>query len=724
MSVGADDFKHTRHASSSDLPVERLDDDEYGFGDFAATLARAIMATPSPQGLVLSINGAWGSGKSSLLNFIKRELELLPDDDEPLIVDFNPWWFEGRGDLATQLLAALRSKLLGKNKEAALRIGDLMAQHAEKIGAAAAWATAHPWVAKLVSLVLSLLRRKPLDVPKSKAAVSRALAAGGKRIVVFIDDIDRLSPEEVRDVFRSVKALGDFQNVVYVLAYAHDVVAEALLQTMGVNGAAYLEKIVQAPFALPAVSKEDLRAKLFRELDRLIPASIEGRFDTQRWSSLYFAGLDHFVTKPRDVVRIVNAIGVTYPPMSGETNAVDFISLEVLRVFCPAAHAVIASAPGKFTKSPSEFFGDEKELAAFHRGWIDRMPIEHRAAIKAIVSALFPHVQSLLAGSKWGSGTFENWRRDLRVCSAEVFPFYFAFGSPRHALLKAEIDALTALPDAESVASELVAARSVVRPDGHSKARDLVDRLRDDIAGLTPEAASHLRRAIVQIGDSLLLPEDEGGMFMRVPNRWRLSLLFGELLGRVPLANRAAELRHLVETGNAYALLTDIVDDVAEAKREPSKVPASMHDLDARLADELANLLARRLREVTQEELTGIPELDFVVDRWSKVDPISTIRAKFEPLIASDTGLLALLEQMSRTGRRESGGVVTPTYQLIMKALGIAMDLDAAEPRIARIQAMPSLSARQKAVCERFMRGQRHIRDGEDPDGFRIPDDD
>ena len=44
--------------------------------------------------VVIAVHGKWGSGKSSLLNFIKHDLKKLPDARRPVMVDFNPWWFD------------------------------------------------------------------------------------------------------------------------------------------------------------------------------------------------------------------------------------------------------------------------------------------------------------------------------------------------------------------------------------------------------------------------------------------------------------------------------------------------------------------------------------------------------------------------------------------------------------------------------------------------------
>ena len=74
-------------------------DDRLGYGPFAKQLAHSILRGCPADGLVVALYGAWGTGKSTALNFILHYVEVDPDADEPIIVRFNPWWFAGHEDL-------------------------------------------------------------------------------------------------------------------------------------------------------------------------------------------------------------------------------------------------------------------------------------------------------------------------------------------------------------------------------------------------------------------------------------------------------------------------------------------------------------------------------------------------------------------------------------------------------------------------------------------------
>ena len=96
---------------SADKPLDDPSLDRLGYAPFAEHLASGILKLVPTEGFVLAVQGPWGSGKSTFLNFLRVSLEQLAPGEECLVTRFNPWWFSGREDLAqrffTQLLITL-----------------------------------------------------------------------------------------------------------------------------------------------------------------------------------------------------------------------------------------------------------------------------------------------------------------------------------------------------------------------------------------------------------------------------------------------------------------------------------------------------------------------------------------------------------------------------------------------------------------------------------------
>lgn len=712
----------------SDLPLLDPSEDAYGYAPFASQLAAAIVRNKSPQGLVLAVHGKWGSGKSSLLNFIKHDLRKLPEDLRPVMVDFNPWWFEGRDQIASQLLAEFASQLPDRLKY--LRpLAGLVGKYSMQIADVAADVSGWGWIKKPAAVFFGWLPgikalTKKTDVPSVKKEIAAALTSLGKRFVFFVDDIDRLTPDEAREFFRAIKALADFPEVVYVLFFDREEVAKALTASLQTDGEAYLEKIVQAPFNLPAVNRGQLHQKLFKGLDSIIDSTpMPFHFDQSRWAEVFSDGLDRLVKKPRDVVRILNAISVSYPPVAGEVNPVDFIALEFMRVFEPAVYGSIRDAKEFFCGAPAQLdYKKEKEKAYFEK-WKAALPDATREPIVDLIGRLFPKTAELVGSGMVARDDVGAWRRELRPCSEDCFDTYFQFGVPPGHVSKAELDRLVGEATPEGMAAFLLEATKYRFPDGHSKARDLIERLRD-FDKLPPDQSAKLVEALVTHGHELLRKEDESGGFFSLPNRWRISGLITKQLERLAAPARQALLLRLAETSPGLWSLVSLADDTLKANREPSKAPKAMRDLDQQFAAQFSQAVALRLNTATLAQLLPMPNLDFIVHRWSLWGDSARIREVFTPMVDDDDRLMVLLDKFVQTGLRHSGRETTETYQLSMKPLAAAIDVKAMEPRIRAIQSRADLSPRTRAATKRFLQGLDAMDKGQDPDQPRFNDDD
>lgn len=705
----------------SDLPVEDPEHDAYGYAQFASHIARAIRATPSPQGLVMAVHGPWGSGKSSLLNFVKHDLRASPKDSRPVLVDFNPWWFNGRDQLAGQLLAQFKASVPDSFEKFRL-LGDLLAKYSQAVSKVIVFATGIPWLDRPVNAILQRLKQQPKDVPALKKEISRALRAANQRFVFFIDDIDRLTPDEILELFKVIKALADFPNVIYVLCFDREVVADSLTTALGVDGEAYLEKIVQAPFALPAVDRRLLRGKLYAELNSLLAQLGVTQFDGQRWSSMFEGGLDCYIKKPRDVVRVVNAISVTLPPVVGELNLADYIALESLRVLEPSAYATIRDNQDMFAGRSRDSASGKDEEKAFHAAWPEAIAAGRRRAAKNIAGQLFPRARASLEGRSWGSNSSKQWRNELRACSEDLFPAYFQFGVPADHFTQSELDRFLALPDGAAMASALTEASCVPQIDGHSKAYAMVERLRSADEQIEPQAAARLIDCVLLIGDTLLRPQDEHGGLMSRPNRWRMVGLLTAALDRVLPADRAAVLRGAASGGTALSALVTLVDFLDQADKEPSKAPDSLVGFDDAFRSEMRAAIAAKLNDAGLETILNTPDLAYVLFRWGQWGDRATSRAKFASLVADDAELPGLLERCLRIGVAEDGRRSNETYNLNPLSLEAIMDIGEEEPRVRAMMSRPDLTQRQRAAGERYLTGMERIRRGQDPDGFFIED--
>jgi predicted KAP-like P-loop ATPase len=91
---------------SGDRPLRWPAEDRLRIAPFARNLAEGLIRLGPTGGFVVALYGAWGSGKSTVLNFVQYYLQNEHSEEDVLVVPFNPWWFSGQEDLTTRFLSS------------------------------------------------------------------------------------------------------------------------------------------------------------------------------------------------------------------------------------------------------------------------------------------------------------------------------------------------------------------------------------------------------------------------------------------------------------------------------------------------------------------------------------------------------------------------------------------------------------------------------------------
>jgi len=707
-------------ALSADRPSIDPKDDLFGHAPFASSLADSICRYPGSDGLVLALYGPWGSGKSTVLSYVQHFLERRPESEQPVLVKFNPWWFSGQENLARAFLGQLQAVLPAKS-EKFKQLGDLLADFAEGVGGLIDLTEVSGGAGGLIGKLLGQAKRKPKDVPALKDSITGILQMAGKRILVIIDDIDRLTPEETRQLFTVIKALADFPNVVYLLAFDRDVAAQAIEQQSGLPGERYLEKIIQVPFELPPVDRVALRAALFNRLEEILGDVPEGSFDQSYWTNVYHDGIDALIQVPRDVVRFTNTLAVTYPAVRGEVNTVDFIALEALRVFLPGLYDVIRSNPDKFSghSRDSRYDADERTKEVFHTGWAQALPDQLQESSKALIERIFPKTGRMGYGSDW----LGEWRRNLRACHPDVFPIYFRLTVPTGAIRRGEMVALLSLAASPAdFGNALVQAKEERRPDGMSKARALLERLMDHVEKDIPDAhIPEVIQALFDAGDALIDPADERGMF-DFGNVSRASRPVYHLLKRLSADRRADVLEAAIRAGSAVAVQSWLLKALDEEVTKAQEATLLTADEVTRLKSEWLE----RIRVLASESgFMGHPELPTLLATWKHWGDDTEVRAWCDRVTTPDEGLLNLLPKFLQHTRSQTMGdwAVRLQPRLNPSWLESYIDTAATAARLQRLQRDDKVPNGAREAVSQYLTEFEMLQSGENPDGIGAFDD-
>lgn len=394
-----------------DRPIEKPEADEFGRRTFAEAIAAALVLPPEAPSIVVAIEGEWGSGKTSVLNMIAHALG--EHTDEPKVIPLDSWLLAGSENVIPTFLTQFAAKLGRNNQSEAVEsvakkvmgfsrlltpvklipgVGPYASIAQDAINAVGEGAKAYAEISKL-------------DIQKGKKEVAEALKNMGRAIVIILDDLDRLDPDETKQVFRLIKAVADFERVSYLLAYDPAPVHQALSFGGAYDGSAYLEKIVQVAYPLPLPGYLALKSYMKSRLDSLMEAHKIQHFEADRLARLLSkGGLVHVLRHPRDVNRLVNRLSISIPATLGEVNAADVVAFEAISVRFPNVALAIRKRPyefvGGWTRHPEPLdadymqeAGDDKRMAEAQDFWRRKIweglnPEDHRA-LKALLNFLF-----------------------------------------------------------------------------------------------------------------------------------------------------------------------------------------------------------------------------------------------------------------------------------------------------------------------------------------------
>jgi predicted KAP-like P-loop ATPase len=295
-------------SSTGDPPIRKKKEDRLNRARFAEALAEQVARAPGSGGVVFGLLGPYGSGKTSILNMVEETLK--EDFGDPVMLWFNPWLFSGTEQLVEHFFEELAAQLSEEPNDRVRRIGEALERYGKLLGplryvpGVGRYAEGAEKATSILGGLFKGREEKPASVRTRRRELEKALDELDGKIVIFIDDLDRLSRrEEIQDVIRLVRLNADLPNVVFVLAFDRWRVEEALAGVEG-DGRAYLEKIVQVVHDVPAIREVDLNRTLVEEINRIIGQSPTGPFDEHEFWNVF-----HTIIRP--LFRNVRESGAT-----------------------------------------------------------------------------------------------------------------------------------------------------------------------------------------------------------------------------------------------------------------------------------------------------------------------------------------------------------------------------------------------------------------------------
>lgn len=595
---------------SSDSPVGDQSQDQFNRFPFAKRVASVISKRKDPSSIVIGIYGAWGEGKTSVFNFIEGELN---NEEHVVCIRFNPWRF---GEEEQMLISFFN--------DMATSIDRSIETGREKIGG---------FINKFVKPTASILGKGDVaegvssfftsaDIEELRGRIESVLEEEKKRIVILIDDIDRLEKNEIHAVFRLVKLTADFKYTAYVLAFDKEMVSAALQERYGSGnqnaGKAFLEKIIQVPLQLPSIDSNDLRSFCLRGVDNALDlAEIEL---TEEQGQLFVNNFDYIekqLKTPRQAMLYSNILTFSLPILKGEVSSVDLMLIEGIRVFSPEVYELIRNNKDVFISDPYIGYRKDEEEAQRRKQKIETVltnfPFEVAEEIKRVLLFLFPRLNNIFGNTHYGAEWEESWNKNQRICSNQYFQRYFTYSIPRRDIPDQVIRSLMKLTEELGFDEFTKQLDTFIDP---YNVDILISKLRSKVKTLTKEQASKLAIAVSRLGFRFPNPVT----FLSVNTFSQAALLISDCIESIEAKGERVNLAiEVLQSGEPLSFVAECFRWLRKDTEEhPNPKGFSVQEIEI-LGKEMASRISKEFNEKRQFSEKGIsmkfPQLFYI---WKK----------------------------------------------------------------------------------------------------------
>lgn len=305
-----------------DKPITKREQDRLGFGDEVDTLYQRIIERETTTALSIGINARWGDGKSSFINLIEEKF--LKNKDRFIVIRFNPRYstYDTIQSAFFEKLYSELSKYDSRFKSSFndyLRVIDVMTDN------------------KYLSALFQTSTLFNSDSEKSR--INEAIKRLKKRVIVIIEDLDRLTGDEIVEVFKLIDGNAAFDNLIFISAYDKRRINSLLESTD--EWTAFSDKFFTWERPLPLRSSQLLLDFLIPNLTSDLIFSKEEIEEINRSIMVNATFFTSYLKNLRDVKRYINLVKPSLKRIYKEVKLRDFLLIELVRYRYPDEHRVL-----------------------------------------------------------------------------------------------------------------------------------------------------------------------------------------------------------------------------------------------------------------------------------------------------------------------------------------------------------------------------------------------
>lgn len=558
----------------NDLPIKYSEEDLLERSTFAKATARSLINIQESGTFTVGLYGKWGTGKTSLLNMILQEIKTIesskPSDQEMIIVRFEPWNFANTDQLLSQFFVRLINEFYSASDKSLQKISNAFEKYLLSL---TSFTKLIPYVGEQINEIahnsFSLFKRKATkgasetDVLWQKDNVINILKKANRRLLIVIDDIDRLSNDQIRCIFQLVSSMANFPQTTYLLAFDKEIVTKALEDVQKGSGEEYLEKIIQIPIQIPTLWPNKIEEILFNRLDSIIREHPELQFHKQYWDRQYPSCIKPFIKTLRDINRLCNAVRFKIQGIAGDVDFADIVSITIIEMEFPVIYDWIISNKTLITGGidanyliSTQWKKKEWEHLTIDQ-WkqlLDNEPIHKdiRALEKVVdaVTHLFPFVGEKLEEFhvRINPIGYQTLRSENHIAHPEKFDRYFEFRLNNSTISRSELLLLMNGLDEEG------AIRFIKEKNAKGVTKEILQEIQAHCIELTPDRATIIARSLTIAAEFF---DDTNSDLFYFGDQTMTEHLLLSVFQQIPAQNRFSIIVDLMK--NADVGLLDII---------------------------------------------------------------------------------------------------------------------------------------------------------------------
>lgn len=439
-----------------DVAIEDSSEDKLNRDIFAHNLANSILTYDQEESLTMGIIGNWGSGKSSLINLTINRLK-----NDFIIIRFDPWFFSNQNNLYLQFFKTVideikkeeikkegifESKIKSK-EELFKKPNNSLENYINYIKNS----SINLNVDNLDYILNSNKFESYNSLEFHKNQCEEYFENLDIKIIVIIDNIDRLVAAEIVQIFTLVKSVANFEQFIYILSFDKEIVSKVLKEVVCDYNDDYLDKIIQIPIIIPKISESKIEELILADIYPIYMNQLEKFHNANDEFKQVIDYIMLFIKDIRGLKRYKNMLNFYIDNITYDLNINDLCLILMIQLFNYELYLKIKENEYLLTIDEKLFENNNQQIRFTTHDDEFKTIIgnDNWKEYKELLIYLFPKLNA--KNNPLTYNDYTKWNENHNISTKEHFEKYFTFTLDTNEVSKFLLERLIQLEDVEEI---------------------------------------------------------------------------------------------------------------------------------------------------------------------------------------------------------------------------------------------------------------------------------